>query len=520
MVSYYKFENNNMKFDKTDAEFLRERGIEPEKASEELEMIQIGFPYLEIEAPAVPGNGIFVLGEKARQDALKVWTEYLDGGGDVLKFVPASGAATRMFKELHSFLSGNSDKPKSDFLKTFFSNIHKFAFFRRLNLLVTRYYQKNIDSLIKEGCYKDIVRTMLSREGLNYGSLPKALVMFHIVPGTTRTALEEHLAEAAAYAVMKDGRAKLHFTVSPEHVGVIALKIEEIGSILSKKFGIQFEIDLSTQKPSTDTIAADLDGKPFRCEDGTLLLRPGGHGALIENLNDMKGGVIFIKNIDNVVNDEHRGDTILYKKVIGGVLVGVRQKISGYMRELESGIPSADRLEEMIGFLRKVLCVTHDSFDAMTDAERVDYLKQKFNRPIRVCGMVRNEGEPGGGPFMVYAPDGTVSPQILESTQIDPDNKKYAEMLRDSTHFNPVDLVCSIVDWKGEKFDLGKFVDQSTCFVSSKSKDGRELKALELPGLWNGAMSDWNTIFVEVPVSTFNPVKHVNDLLRPAHQSE
>jgi len=309
----------------------------------------------------------------------------------------------------------------------------------------------------------------------------------------------------------------VHFTVSEDHLPLVRMKVEEAAGHLGHKYGVRFDISYSEQKPCTDTIAVSSDGTPYR-ENGELFFRPGGHGALIENLNDLDADVIFIKNIDNVVPDTHRGATIQYKKVLGGTLVAVKQKMDSYARMIAEKKADASALEEMVAFLRNVLCITHDKTDEMNSEEKAAYIFSKLNRPLRVCGMVRNEGEPGGGPFLVYNHDGTVSPQILESSQIDSKDKNASKILKESTHFNPVDLAVAIHDYDGKKFDLRKYVDKSTGFISEKSREGHDIKALELPGLWNGAMSDWNTLFIEVPAQTFNPVKTVNDLLRPAHQ--
>lgn len=335
--------------------------------------------------------------------------------------------------------------------------------------------------------------------------------------GSSRTAIEEHLAEGAQYAAGKDGVVRVHFTVSEDHLPLVNMKFEETAGKLQHEYGVTYQLSTSVQKPSTDTVAANLDGTPYR-ENGALFFRPGGHGALIENLNDLDADVIFIKNIDNVVPDARREDTIKFKKIIGGVLVGVKQKADEYCKILSKGKATEEQLSEITDFMHKVLCISHDMTENMEPAEKAQFLLSKLNRPFRVCGMVKNEGEPGGGPFLAYNPDGTVSPQILESTQIDPKNKEAQKMLKDATHFNPVDLVVSTKNWEGKKFNLPDFVDKATGFISQKSREGVEIKALELPGLWNGAMSDWNTVLVEVPVSTFNPVKTVNDLLRPAHQ--
>ncbi|MEZ3550747.1 MAG: DUF4301 family protein [Muribaculaceae bacterium] len=506
-----------MDITKSDIEMLQAKGISEEKLAEELQMLANGFPFLKIEVPATPGNGIFVLNEQLEEQSANLWNEYLDKGGKVLKMVPASGAASRMFKDLFSFVNGKKEKPDNDFMKKFFEEIEDFAFFPVLNAMCMKLYGLSIQSLIKEKRYKDIVKALIDKEGMNYGQLPKALLRFHKVPGTSRTAIEEHLAEGAQYAAGKDGKVHVHFTVSEDHMPLVEEKFEESTGKLQHEYDVTFDLTTSVQKPSTDTVAANLDGTPYR-ENGALFFRPGGHGALIENLNDLDADVIFIKNIDNVVPDARREDTIKYKKIIGGVLVGVKQKADNYCKVLSKGIPSDDVLAEMLEFLHKVLCITHDNTAEMDSAAKAEYIYSKLNRPMRVCGMVKNEGEPGGGPFLAYNPDGTVSPQILESTQIDPDNKEAKKMLKESTHFNPVDLVVSTKDWEGKKFNLPDYVDKATGFISLKSREGVEIKALELPGLWNGAMSDWNTILVEVPVSTFNPVKTVNDLLRPSHQ--
>ncbi len=434
-----------------------------------------------------------------------------------MKMVPASGAASRMFKDIFSFVNSKKEKPDTDFMKKFFEKIEDFAFFPRLNFICLSLYGKSVDSLLKEKKYKEVAEALINKEGLNYGYLPKALLQFHKVIGTSRTALEEHLAEGAMYAAGKEKKVKVHFTVSDDHLPLVKAKVEEAAAHIGHKYGVDFDVTFSVQKPSTDTVAANLDGSPYR-ENGKLFFRPGGHGALIENLNDLDADVIFIKNIDNVVPDERRASTVKYKKILGGILVATKQKINEYCKKLENGDPTHEELEEMLKFTRQVLCITHDGCDEMTDQDKAQYLYKKLNRPTRVCGMVKNEGEPGGGPYLAYNPDGTVSPQILEASQIDPDNKEAVKMMKESTHFNPVDLVVSIKNYRGDKYHLPEFVDKATGFISFKSREGVEIKALELPGLWNGAMSDWNTILVEVPADTFNPVKTVNDLLREAHQ--
>lgn len=503
----------------TDRETLSRRGISEERLEEQLEMLRTGFPYLKIEAPATPGHGIFVPGSKMERNCCNIWESYLKKGGRVVKMVPASGAASRMFKNLFGFLNGKKDIPSDDFMKAFFAGLEKFAFYPTLNRKCMELYGKSAGALIDEKAYKDVLRALLDQGGMNYGHLPKGLLEFHKIMGGTRVPVEEHLAEGAQYAAGKDGVARVHFTVSEEHLPLMERKVEEATRPLKHIYGKKFDISFSIQKPSTDTVATTKDGEPYR-EKGVLFFRPGGHGALIENLNDIDADVIFIKNIDNVVPDDRRVSTLLYKRVLGGALVAIKQRADEYCARLKKGKYTEKDLEEMLVFLREVLCITHDKADTMDADGKAGYIYSKLNRPVRVCGMVKNEGEPGGGPFLAYNPDGTVSPQILESTQIDPDNKEAQEMLKHSTHFNPVDLACAIRDWEGNRFNLPDFVDKATGFISEKSREGVEIKALELPGLWNGSMSDWNTVLIEVPADTFNPVKTVNDLLREAHQPE
>lgn len=506
-----------MKLTEKDLKVLEKKGKTEERLKDELKMLKNGFPYLKIERAATPGHGISVFDEKMQSQAIEIWNQYLLSGASILKMVPASGAASRMFKDLFSFINGKDDNPSSEFMKNFFDNIEKFAFFNNLNETCLNLYDKSVYSLIKANRYKDIVKALIEKDGMNYGQLPKALLSFHKYLGESRTALEEHLSEGADYATGKGGKVQVHFTVSEDHLPLVNLKFEETKGKLEHKYGVAYELSTSIQKPSTDTVAANLDGSPYR-ENDALFFRPGGHGALIENLNDLDADIIFIKNIDNVVSDSKREDTVRYKKIIGGVLVGVKQRADEYCKLLKKGKTDESKVEEMLDFLHKVMCITHDKCDEMNLEQKKDYIYGKLNRPYRVCGMVKNVGEPGGGPFLAYNPDGTVSPQILESTQIDPNNKEAQKMLKEATHFNPVDLVVCTKSWDGKKFDLPKYVDPATGFISQKSREGVEIKALELPGLWNGAMSDWNTILVEVPLSTFNPVKTVNDLLRESHQ--
>ncbi len=492
-------------------------GISEEKLNHQLAQFKTGFPFLKLEAAAAIGKGIMAPEAENAKKYSDAWNEYKKEGHKIVKFVPASGAASRMFKNLFAFLAADYDVPTTDFEKKFFADIKKFAFRKALCEVSHKNNDMCVMDLIKAGKYKEVVANLLNKEGLNYGQLPKGLLLFHDYEDGARTPMEEHLVEAALYA-SSNGEAHVHFTVSNDHIELFKKEVAEKKGIYEKKFGVKYDISFSVQKPSTDTVAANPDNTPFRNTDGTLLFRPGGHGALIENLNEIDADVIFIKNIDNVVPDRIKADTVTWKEIIAGVLVSLQKKAFEYLKVLESGQYNHEKLEEIIRFLQRDLCCRKPDIKELEDADLVIYLKQKLNRPMRVCGVVKNVGEPGGGPFLVYNNDGTVSLQILESCQIDSDNKEYMKMFTNGTHFNPVDLVCATKNYKGEAFDLPKYVDPSTGFISSKSKNGRELKALELPGLWNGAMSNWNTVFVEVPLSTFNPVKTVNDLLRDQHQ--
>ena len=501
-----------------DKDLLAKKGISEQQIAEQLACFEKGFPFLKLFAAAsVENRGIMLAGEEAQKTYLAAWDAYKEGDKKIVKFVPASGAASRMFKNMFEFLGADYDVPTTDFEKKFFNNIKNFAFYADLDAACVKNNGKGIEALISEGNYKAVVANLLESAGLNYGALPKGLLKFHKYEDGVRTPLEEHLVEGALYAAGKSGEVNVHFTVSTEHRELFAKLVDEKVAQYAAKYGVKYNISFSEQKPSTDTVAADMENKPFR-DNGKLLFRPGGHGALIENLNDLDADIVFIKNIDNVVPDRLKGDTVTYKKLLAGVLVTLQKQAFEYLLLLDSGHYRHDELENIIRFVQQQLHCRKDDIKDMEDADLVIYLRKKLNRPMRVCGMVKNVGEPGGGPFLAYNPDGTVSLQILESSQIDMNDPEKKAMFEKGTHFNPVDLVCAVRDYKGNKFNLVNYVDKATGFISYKSKGGKELKALELPGLWNGSMSDWNTIFVEVPLSTFNPVKTVNDLLREQHQ--
>lgn len=496
---------------------LQQKGITEEQIDAQLQSFRDGFPYLKLRAAASVGNGILSLTADEVKQYIKAWDDYKAEGHHITKFVPASGAASRMFKDMFEFVDGPNDVPTTPFEKKFFDNIHDFAFFQALDDSCQVNEGMGVDALMEEGNYKAVVANMLGENGLCYGQLPKGLLQFHSYADEARTPLEEHLVEAALYATSR-GEADVHFTVSTEHRELFEELVERVLPAYESKFGIKYHVSFSEQKPSTDTMAATMDNEPFRTEDGKLLFRPGGHGALIQNLSDLESEVVFVKNIDNVVPDRLKDDTVTWKQVLAGVLVTTQKKAFHFLELLNSGQYTHQDILDIIQFVRHDIYTDVPGLKTMEDAELVSFLRNELNRPMRVCGVVKNVGEPGGGPFLAYNPDGTISAQILESSQIDVNNAEYMKMFQNGTHFNPVDLVCAIRDFKGEKFDLPKFVDPATGFISYKSKNGKDLKALELPGLWNGAMSNWSTIFVEVPLSTFNPVKTVNDLLREQHQ--
>ena len=476
-------------FTPQDLKQIADHGLTPERVEEQVENFRRGFPFLKVVRAASPGDGVLVL-DGAEVDAAVARYDAAVAGLRVVKFVPASGAATRMFKELFEFVNEGKRGKGIDVL---LENIERFAFWPELRAVLPPEAddRATVDAIVNEG--------------LNYGHKPKGLVTFHAYPDGARKAVEEHLVEGAAYAA-SNGVVRLHFTVSPEHMEAFRTLLAEKVPQYEARYGVRYDISFSVQKPATDTVAVNPDNTLFRQEDGSLLFRPAGHGALIENLNEIDADLIFIKNIDNVTTDARRGDTVRYKKALAGVLIDLQREAFDCLRVIDAG--TAD-LDAVARFVETRLCVMlPESYDAAL-------LRAVLDRPIRVCGMVRNEGEPGGGPFWVANPDGTESLQIAESSQIAPAD---LPLMKSATHFNPVDLVCGVRDAQGGHFDLRRYVDPATGFISSKSSSGRELRAQELPGLWNGSMARWNTVFVDVPVSTFSPVKVVQDLLRPQHQ--
>ncbi|MBQ3354872.1 MAG: DUF4301 family protein [Bacteroidales bacterium] len=493
---------------------LKERNVTEEQVNQQVAQLKRGTAYVKLVRPATIGDGII----RMTDDQVKQMTEAFEEDREYYqftKFVPASGAASRMFKDLFSFIENGED---TKFTEIFFAHIHSFAFYDDLNQAAEKLYGMNIDAMLKDGRKVDVVKALLLDKGLGYGKLPKALLKFHHYEHFNRLALEEHLVEAARYAASKDGVARLHFTVSPEHEAMFKATVDQLKGGYEKQYGVSYDIGYSCQKPSTDTVAIDAEGNLFREKDGKLLFRPGGHGALIENLNDLAGEIVFIKNIDNIVPETRMETTFTYKKALAGMLLRLQQMAFEYLEMLDEGDVSDEDLTEIMQFAKEQLLIDIPAFvNAYEPMEKIDFLYDRLNRPMRICGMVKNEGEPGGGPFWVKNNNDEVSLQIIESSQINHGKEDQEAIFKGATHFNPVDLVCGCWNYKGEAFNLLDYVDPNTGFVSSKSKDGRELKALELPGLWNGAMADWITLFVEVPIETFNPVKTVNDLLKPMH---
>ena len=467
---------------------------------QQLERFAEGFPFMDIVESAAVGNGIRRL-DTERIDSLGRAYDAAAEHLDILKFVPASGAATRMFADLYRCVDEGAE---SDTVRIVRDSLGAFAFYEALQRVCGNVANKPIP---------EVMSAIISPDGLDYGRLPKALILFHRYGDTSRTPLEEHLVEGAQYA-RSGNTVRIHFTVSPQHIEGFSELLDSVLPVYSERYGVHYDIALSTQRNSTDTVAVNPDNTPFREPDGSLLFRPAGHGALIQNLNDINADIIFIKNIDNVTVDALRHDTVVYKKAMAGLLLEVRQQIFDWLQRLDDAEPEV--VCGVVRFLQETLSVAlPESFDNLPDNDKITVLRRLLDRPLRVCGMVRNQGEPGGGPFFVRDREGIVSLQIVEASQIAPE---YKHLMASSTHFNPVDVVCSVRDRFGAKYDLTKYIDPNTGFISQKTKNGRPLKALELPGLWNGAMSDWNTVFVEVPVTTFTPVKTVTDLLREGHR--
>lgn len=496
---------------------IKAHGLSEATIKEQLQIFKNGIPFADVVKPASTDNGIEVFSDKEQQQYVNLFEAKKDEL-DLIKFVPASGAATRMFKFLHQFLANYNPNVEIDLflqkeenkdLKIFFDSLDNFAF----SDLVKRKLEQNYSdyqNFEKGKRYYLLVKELLEETGLNYSNTPKGLIPFHKYNDDYVTAFGEQLYEAAFYAT-SNGIANLHFTVSEAHEEKFKNRFNEMKDSIEKKTGVSFKISYSFQKKETDTVAVTPENDVFLDENGDMLFRPSGHGALLENLNDIDADIVFIKNIDNVVSEIYIETVAFQKKMLAGKLLSLQDKIFEFVKKLNSENPSDETLKEVSDFIYKELKIQNVS-------TKKENLLKVLNRPIRVCGVVENTGAPGGGPFLIKDKNGALSYQIVEMSQIDIYNPEQKALVDKATHFNPVDLVCGLRDYKGEKYNLSKYSDPDTGFISEKSFQGKPIKALELPGLWNGAMANWNTIFVEVPLITFNPVKTVNDLLNKVHQ--
>jgi hypothetical protein len=490
-----------------------QHGLTVEQVLQQIERFKHPAPYMRLERLCLPGSGIRVLDEQQVEGCLATFATAC-AQGRFLKFTPASGAATRMFKSLLTANEVHDQHipPARDVLACM-DGLTRFAFYDDLKAVMAR-DGVAIESCIARRDYRIIFDYLLTARGLGYASLPKGLLKFHRYRSGSRTPFEEHLVEAAAYVRDRNGLCRLHFTVSPQHLERFQQLLETVRPTYESRYAARFDVGFSTQHPSTDTVAVDLDNHLFRDTSGQLLFRPGGHGALIQNLNELRGDVVYIKNIDNVVPDDRKGATLHWKKVLGGYLVRLQSELFVHLAQLNSTPSSPPAVGDALRFVRDAFATQVPAHLVGAGADELrDFLIAKLDRPLRVCGMLRSDDNPGGGPFWVKGRDGMSTLQIVETAQVDPAAPDQQALLRSATYFNPVDLVCGVRDWRGEPFDLREFVDPTAVFISQKSSGGRTLKALEHPGLWNGAMAEWNTVFVEVPAATFHPVKSVNDLL-------
>ena len=472
-------------FSESDIKQIENHELTLDIVNRQLRDFETGFPYSDIESAATINHGI-------RPMLDNNWVEHYTRNQNkynIVKFVPASGAATRMFKDLFEYMTtGEMNKTTQLVLE----NLEQFAFYDDLRATLPE-NPSNID----------IIKHLVTDAGINYGNLPKALLQFHKYDGFNRTALAEHLIEGAQYAKSND-MVNIHFTVSPEHIDGFNTHLVEIIPQYESALSVKYNITMSTQQPSTDTIAVNLDNTPFRTDDGKLLFRPAGHGALIANLNNIDADIIFIKNIDNVCPESARADTIYHKRALAGLAMQIQTQIFDYMRALDNDTADTNEIRNFID----------TTLGIKTNADT--NVRDILNRPLRVCGIIKNTVEPGGGPFWVRDENGLLGLQIVEPAQIAPDN---IDILKRGEFFSPTDIVCMPRDYMGNRFNLLNFIDERAGFISEKSSGGRPLRAMERPGLWNGAMANWNTVFVETPLTTFTPVKVISDLIKPSHKN-
>ncbi|MEI7499376.1 MAG: DUF4301 family protein [Bacteroidota bacterium] len=513
-------------FSINDSKQFKIKGIELFLIMKQIDNFIRGFPFIRLDRPAISGDGLLNFNDEEKAFFISHFNNTAPNI-NVVKFVPASGAASRMFKHLFEFRENIGPSSTVDDLLSkdlgfnsvhyFITHLNQIAFYEELSNRLSD-SGISIDQILVNKDYATLIDYLLTDLGLDYANLPKALLKFHRYSDGARTAAEEHMVEAAEYTRDISQKARIHFTISPEHREKFMGLVEQVRNDYESRLGVNFEISFSIQKPSTDTIAVDENNMPVRNQDGTLLFRPGGHGALLKNLNEVDADLIFVKNIDNIVPDRLKEVTFQYKKLLGGYLLSLKDMIQNYLLKIKNQQVTHDELIEITSFVKEKLFLDiHNDWDSFNSEKKADFLFALMNRPIRVCGMVKNEGEPGGGPFWVMGDDNRRSLQIVETSQINMSDPVQNAIAGASTHFNPVDLVCSTKDFEGKRFNLNEFVDENTGFISLKSSGGITLKAQELPGLWNGAMAKWITIFIEVPIITFNPVKTVNDLLRNEH---
>lgn len=525
-----------------DIECLQEHGVSPTVVVRNLSLIKGGVDQPEIVRTANVDDGILAFSDSDVNRYVDSWSAFLSKGKSIVShFIPASGNANRFFRDLYAFLNASYDAPQTNFEKNFFRHIQSFAFYSELNQFCVETEKESVDTLIEQGKYKLVVEYLLTKRGLNYSSLPSALFKFHTdkskkfmsvskyIPKSwykyyssfenTRTPIQEALIEAAMVSGVKGRMVNVDFTVRAEHKEAVHYFVEQFKLPIEKRLGITYNVGLPIQNPSTDTVLLDKYNKPFHDQNGRLVFHQGGHGALMGNFSDLESDVVFIKNIDNEPIDSLKKLSAQYKKVMGGVLVENTKLIGKYLRLLDKGNVSESQLIEIINYVENVLNIKDGNILQKNIDDQYAFLREKLNRPLRVCAMVKNEDEQGGVPCWVRNADGTSSLQIVEFYQAS-DNEDYMKMFARCSHFNPVDMVCSMTDYKGKKFNFGKYADDAALIVYPKPFEGEETKAVELPGLWNGCMAGWNTIFIEAPVKTFNPVKTINDLLRNEHQIE
>jgi hypothetical protein len=517
-------------FTQADLEQMEELGITEEEARRQLAILAKGQRWAAVVRPCTPGDGIATIDRQDQERFIGRWQEAADKGR-LTAFVPASGAATRMFAFLQRIrnevdevtlertaeIIGRTSGDYREF-RVFARSLEEFAFFEPLAEVMAK-SGISVHEKLQLGVYHDILDFLLEPRGLNYSSLPKALIPFHRYSDHYRNAMEEHLVESVRTVRDQKQLCRVHFTMAPENQTEIEARGREAAAKYSENLGVQFELTFSIQSPATNTLAVDLENRPFRKPDGNLLFRPGGHGALLQNLNQLEGDIVLIRNIDNVVTDERSDLVVLHQRILTGMLLAVQNEIFNYLTLLSSGSFEAHGLQEVLDFVvHRLNPSVGEHLSSCGEREKAARIFGLLNRPLRVCGMVVNRGEPGGGPFWVKDASGRLSLQVVEQAEIDRGSAEQVAVLEGSTHFSPVQIACGLRDFQGKPFDLNRFADPGAVFVSRKTEEGKELRALELPGLWNGGMAYWNTIFVEVPEETFNPVKTINDLLRPGHR--